>query len=180
MLKRQRQPSPPLPISSIPLIEDPFPLARRDVKRRRVLSQPLDGISREWTQTYDHDDEEEENITHDDDQAEGCGAREAFATEYKERNNVLRELHTLSQHRLLFASDYQNTPSSPHSNYENQDSAPYKLRTSLRTDGTGDDLSQSHSSMELRRVTQRYEDTNRYDIQPFPPLFRISICIQGS
>ncbi|KAF9480450.1 hypothetical protein BDN70DRAFT_877590 [Pholiota conissans] len=114
MLKRQRQPS-PLPSSpSIPFVADaPSDMIERDSKRRRTVPPVLEGAARGWAagQSVPNDDDE---YTYSDDEVQPDipNPNQCQSTsEYKSTNTMLRELHTMHQHRLLFASpsDGQNS-----------------------------------------------------------------------
>ncbi|TFK41388.1 hypothetical protein BDQ12DRAFT_438504 [Crucibulum laeve] len=118
MLKRQRAVSPPPSTPSVPLLDSSSMdmLIDRDPKRRRTLPPVLDGPSRGWGRPYTDDSYEEDYEENDSDPIyPDTGDHDAVAAldtvEYKSANNVLRELHTLNQHRLLFAST-SNVP--PH------------------------------------------------------------------
>ncbi|KAG6911771.1 hypothetical protein DXG01_000017 [Tephrocybe rancida] len=179
MLKRQRPSSPPLSIPSVPLVEDPFPLVRRDVKRRRVFPPSLDGKSRGWATQGDHDeDEDEEDLSLAEEQDGNRTTCATNSTEYKQVNNVLYELHTLHQHRVLFSSAHvsgsqsslsQHTPESPQSTPDaHGDALAFKTITAPYPENPGHDNIGSASYQkphlsheEVYRVTQRYEDTNR-------------------
>ncbi|KAF9042098.1 hypothetical protein BJ165DRAFT_1529554 [Panaeolus papilionaceus] len=130
MLKRQRPASPP-PIptfSETPFITDPVDLGliERHHKKRRTLPPSLDGSSRGWAKPHEHhlarfDDDDEEYYESDEDEFEQnrdalsrgnpefIPSQQAhYASPYKSTNQLLRELHTVNQHRLLFASPVQN------------------------------------------------------------------------
>jgi len=104
MLKRQRPTTPPIP--SMPLCADPSPLdsmmMEREHKRRRTTSvTPLDTPTpwKDWGNKL-------QAIANHTDNREV--SPELADSEYKIANGTLRELHTLQQHRLLFAS--HNSP----------------------------------------------------------------------
>ncbi|KDR84765.1 hypothetical protein GALMADRAFT_233098 [Galerina marginata CBS 339.88] len=189
MLKRQRPSSPPLASPSIPFISDaPGDLIERNSKRRRTLPPVLDGASRGWAsapQVADdeeddyHSDYEEEN---DDAFASSCYQDHQNTSEYKSANSILRELHTLHQHRLLFS------PSKPHVHATPLNSITYPLNAtqhlqppvpmkghmsqpgSLHTTSAYNPVSTEKGcqpqlggtfSEEVNRVTERYESMNR-------------------
>ncbi|TFK23118.1 hypothetical protein FA15DRAFT_670855 [Coprinopsis marcescibilis] len=101
MLKRQRQASPvPASSSSIPFVHHDTPddfLASRDLKRRRTEPPVLDGTSRGWEVAPGDEEEDYEPSEYDQHTVQA-----AQTDEYKSTNNLLRELHILQQHRLLF------------------------------------------------------------------------------
>ncbi|KAF9535569.1 hypothetical protein CPB83DRAFT_878718 [Crepidotus variabilis] len=118
MLKRQRQATPPPTFSSSPLIPDMVMdfSEERNSKRRRTLPPVLDGTQRGWAKNvYSEEEDDEEYYDGDDDEdvhqhnaltrntAEGVNSL-ATSSEYQSTNSMLRELHTLQQHRLLVAS----------------------------------------------------------------------------
>ncbi|PPR01184.1 hypothetical protein CVT24_006060 [Panaeolus cyanescens] len=133
MLKRQRPASPP-PVptfSETPFITDPVDLSliERHHKKRRVLPPSLDGTSRGWAKPHEHhiprfDDDDEEYYESDDEHEEAPGSSRGnnnngsnfsssqqqahYASPYKSTNQLLRELHTVNQHRLLFSSPAHN------------------------------------------------------------------------
>ncbi|KAG6891422.1 hypothetical protein C0992_007201 [Termitomyces sp. T32_za158] len=134
MLKRQRLPSPPSFLPSIPLVDEPYSDAMRDVKRRRIL----DGTSKGWAVPDSPDDDDDEGyISHHENptqpHAELAGKGSA---NYKQTNTVLQELHTLHQHRLLFASYASSSQAPTHSHcltqfaQSNHDGVPAKVLTS--------------------------------------------------
>ncbi|KAF8168328.1 hypothetical protein B0H34DRAFT_56085 [Crassisporium funariophilum] len=186
MLKRQRQPSPPPSLPSVPLISD-SPI-HRDSKRRRTLPPVLDGASRGWasSRSIPNDDEEEyfsddeiENVVPHDYSEQG-------KAEYKSANYVLRELHTLQQHRLMFASPSPSIPQSAFlsaTNHEPNTTAHAYSIDPPRTKGqlplpltnerpwtsqtpmmTPIDKPRFHESVPLEEVlsvTEHYEETNK-------------------
>ncbi|KAG5648162.1 hypothetical protein DXG03_006116 [Asterophora parasitica] len=185
MLKRQRQSSPP---PSIPLIEDPFPFqditeARRNSKRRRVLPPSLDGNSRGWgvfAPPSQDNDEDEEYVSEEDEGTEDNGDRSRWApylSEYKDANNVLNELHTLQQHRLLFSSGHASSQvndssvailSSPGSHHENtyllsKIHPTHRPLAEIKDPAfdTAHSAGPRHPKDEVIRVTERYGDSNR-------------------
>ncbi|KAH6917623.1 hypothetical protein BKA70DRAFT_339688 [Coprinopsis sp. MPI-PUGE-AT-0042] len=186
MLKRQRQSSPPPFVSnSVPLVSSDTPSADepvivRDVKRRRTQPPVLDGMMRGWNSPSDEDgyfsedgdaapdDADEDWKYHGPPQSEEAPAG---STEYQSANNLLRELHVLNQHRIMFKSP---TPSA-------QSTATYAPPSS-RDDPSNRPLSfghprESHHNLqkydehavigmlgeddESLVVQQRYNDTNR-------------------
>lgn len=99
MLKRQRQSSPPPPptSSNINLLID-LSVEEQHAKRRRTQ---LDGSLRDGSRAVDDDDSYEESL---DDHAVNAASHESteIPVEYKSANIILRELHILNQHRLMF------------------------------------------------------------------------------
>lgn len=80
------------------LVED-FPAAH-NFKRRRTAPPLLDGASRGWSQ---RDEDEEDCYISDDEDSVAPTPLDGSAGEYSSTNTLLRELHTLNQHRLLFS-----------------------------------------------------------------------------
>ena len=177
MLKRQRVPSPPLSFSSVPFISDtPADLIERKAKRRRTQPPVLDGASRGWARPAETpSDDEEDPIS--DDEAEllvSSHPSQQQQSEYKSTNTMLRELHTLQQHRICFSSSStaQNTPLStslPHltisSCHPDKGLLPpqqERLRVAFPSmpieKGYQDD---GIATDEVNRVTERYEGTNK-------------------
>ncbi|KAF8203284.1 hypothetical protein BJ912DRAFT_943493 [Pholiota molesta] len=121
MLKRQRQPSPPPSSPSIPIVaESPADLVERNSKRRRTAAPVLDGTARGWAPEQAPPDDDEEYTYSDDEQDVAHGPHPyplQSQSEYTSANTMLRELHTMHQHRLLFSSPSEgqnsNTPLSP-------------------------------------------------------------------
>jgi hypothetical protein len=120
MLKRQRQTSPPPSSLNIPLISD-LPsdaIAERNFKKQRTAPPSLDGRIRGWGQEPELPGEDDDGEDYIDDSTEDMVPLPSTAgyahpslhaeNEYKSANTVLRELHTLHQHRMLFS-----TPPSP-------------------------------------------------------------------
>ncbi|EAU93308.1 hypothetical protein CC1G_08621 [Coprinopsis cinerea okayama7 len=202
MLKRQRQPSPvPSSSSSIPLVTDcgPDDISMRNLKRRRTQPPPLDGASRGWNnhrnpQSFsmgrnDGDEEDYYESDEDDDdsnqtnETERNAEGEVVMEEYKSTNNLLRELHILQQHRLLFSGDSttiakmgppqglapvpavsKQAPSSVHSFAEKQLPGPCPEKTQRHWGYPGDHHpSPQHpqNGDETLNVHQNYGDTNR-------------------
>lgn len=117
MLKRQRQASPPPPSSSnIPLITAPAgdAIAERIFKKQRTAPPSLDGRIRGWGQEPELPGEDDDGEDYIDDDIEDMVPLPSTAgyvhpslhaeNEYKSANTVLRELHTLHQHRMLFST----------------------------------------------------------------------------
>jgi hypothetical protein len=197
MLKRQR---PVSPFSSIPLIVDPpVDFVERDTKRRRTLPPVLDGAYRGWAQApplsiNDIDDDGEEDYVSDDEIENiapnfsiNCSLTPGDKAEYTSTNSLLRELHTLQQHRLLFSS--VTLPPSPLLRGSNSKDAthssnilPYPGHTSeghfnfpahLERPQAASQMpppitklsqQQSHELPidEIHSVTEHYEGTNKY------------------
>lgn len=174
MLKRQRPSSPPPSISDIPLVDD----SSHDFKRRRILPPILDGPSRGWGTSQEEDIYEEDADISDEERehTSSSSSSNPDVVEYRSANTVLRELHTLNQHRLTqaFASPPRNAArSSTHF----IDPYPYshpiclskshlplisdRLRAQAETKISLPYEPLPSNSDESRIVMQRYEDTNR-------------------
>ena len=170
MLKRQRPSSPPPSISNIPLVDD----SSHDFKRRRILPPILDGPSRGWGASQEEDIYEEDASTLGEEQENTSSSSNPDVVEYSSANTVLRELHTLNQHRLTqaFASPPRNAArSSAHfidpysySHLSKSHLPPIsdRLRAQAETRISLPHEPLSSNSDESRIVMQRYEDTNRY------------------
>ncbi|KAM6497915.1 hypothetical protein JOM56_005863 [Amanita muscaria] len=159
MLKRQRPATPPIP--SLPLLEEPSPLdamvMEREYKRRRTTST---------------------SITPQDDHLKGRASSPrpavsqsgnfkedteiAVDSQYKSANSILRELHTLHQHRLLFTGalpghgvpfQSSSVPPSSQSKSDGSSSLEHCKQTQSETESPCQD--------EQNQVKERYEDTNR-------------------
>lgn len=170
MLKRQRPSSPPPSISNIPLVDD----SSHDFKRRRILPPILDGPSRGWGASQEEDIYEEDASTLGEEQENTSSSSNPDVVEYSSANTVLRELHTLNQHRLTqaFVSPPRNAArSSAHfidpysySHLSKSHLPPIsdRLRAQAETRISLPREPLSSNSDESRIVMQRYEDTNRY------------------
>jgi hypothetical protein len=173
MLKRQRAPSPPLSFSSVPFISDtPGDLIERKVKRRRTQPPVLDGTSRGWARPPETASEDEEDLISDDEAELLVPSHPSQQqSEYKSTNTMLRELHTLQQHRIYFSSSSttQNTSLStslPHltisSCHPDKGILPpqqERLRAAMPIEkGYQDD---GITTDEVNRVTERYEERNK-------------------
>ncbi|KJA25955.1 hypothetical protein HYPSUDRAFT_64182 [Hypholoma sublateritium FD-334 SS-4] len=146
MLKRQRNSSPtPAPSASTPVFADEPP--DRDTKRRRTAAPELDGRARGWATQPDGDDDDE-YISQD----EAPDPALPRSEEYKSANTMLRELHTLHQHRLLFASSPQPTSSPAADKWH----VPLLTPPPQKCGQPG-----GPSVEEATRVAQQYEATNR-------------------
>ncbi|KIK02297.1 hypothetical protein K443DRAFT_677692 [Laccaria amethystina LaAM-08-1] len=173
MLKRQRPSSPPPSISNIPLVDD----SSHNFKRRRILPPILDGPSRGWGTSQEEDIYEEDASTSDEEgENTTASSSNRDVVEYSSANTVLRELHTLNQHRLTraFASPSGNAA---HSSAHFIDPCSYshsiclskshlppisdRLRVQAETKISLPHEPLSSNSDESRIVMQRYEDTNR-------------------
>jgi len=177
MLKRQRAPSPPLSLSSVPFISDaPGDLFERRAKRRRTQPPVLDGASRGWARPQETPSEDEEDLISDD-EAEllvPSHPSQEQESEYKSANTMLRKLHTLQQDRTCFSSSStaQNTflsTSLPHLTISNchpdkglLPPQQERLRAAFPSvpmeKGYSDD---GVATDEVNRVTERYEGTNK-------------------
>lgn len=156
MLKRQRNTSPqPAPSASGPVFADEP--ADRDSKRRRTVAPVLDGCARGWV-TQPDDDDDDEYLSADEAPHPALPRSE----EYKSANTMLRELHTLHQHRLLFASSPQPATSP----------TPDKWHVPLLTPPPQKGGQPREISVEeATRVAQQYEATNRYFLVMTSPSF---------
>uniref|UniRef100_A0A8H7YBW7 Uncharacterized protein n=1 Tax=Psilocybe cubensis TaxID=181762 RepID=A0A8H7YBW7_PSICU len=191
MLKRQRPASPPIPSSSVPVVSDtPADLIERHTKRRRTLPPVLDGSHRGWATeprtSADDEDEYYSDDEEDEQESDFQRQQQQLQSEYKSTNNMLRELHTLHQHRLLFSpqatSDTRASPLTVIKPYQHQQllqspikglmphlserlQTPQQQLTSTSTPARIDSTKRTHTdplSEELTRVSERYESTNRY------------------
>ncbi|KIM48430.1 hypothetical protein M413DRAFT_440160 [Hebeloma cylindrosporum] len=180
MLKRQRAPSPPLTSSSVPLVNDTSgDLIERKVKRRRTQPPVLDGASRGWARPLEDPSEDEEDFCSDDEVENLASShpsqQDQSQSEYKSTNTMLRELHTLQQHRICFSSP------SPAPQTTSLSSGLPHLTISSRSPDKGLLLQQERlrpafpsalmekgykgdgiASDEVNRVTERYEGTNKF------------------
>ncbi|KAG6837116.1 hypothetical protein H0H93_014422 [Arthromyces matolae] len=168
MLKRQRIPTPPPSTQYIPLVDDSYSGA----KRRRILPPSLDGRLRGWADNSlkDKDDNDnEDDISSVGTESTLCDFRSSTTSnpsEYKEANVILHELHALYQHRLIFTSTH--LPTSQQSTFSSQHTPQYSEST---LDGYSNAVTtttalypdrKSDTMEEALRVTQQYEDTNRF------------------
>jgi len=178
MLKRQRAPSPPLHSSSVPLISDtPSDLTERKAKRSRTQPPVLDGASRGWARPLETPSEDEEDYLSDDEietlASSYPSQQQQSQSEYKSSNTLLRELHTLQQHRICFSSSStaQNTALSnslPHLTISNRhaDKVPLLQQERLRPAFLSVPIEKGYqddgiATDEVNRVTERYEGTNK-------------------
>ena len=122
MLKRQRASSPsPLtqtPATEVPLISSLPISSEHGVKRRRLLTPPLDKRSRGWgiLPVPLEDEVEEDDIMEDDSPNPWVTTTEpslSGAGEYKAVNSLLHDLHAEQQHRrLMFPPSHSSSFSS--------------------------------------------------------------------
>jgi len=112
MLKRQRASSPPpltqTPATEVPLVSSVPTLSEHGVKRRRLLTPPLDRQSREWgiLPVPSEDEVEEDDVMEDDSPNPWATTSESSlsgAGEYKTVNSLLHDLHAEQQHRRLMS-----------------------------------------------------------------------------
>lgn len=131
----------------------------------------LDGMSRGWDSGYG-DDEEEYDISEEDDGATDAPQIDSM-DEYSTTNNLLRELHTLNQSRLLLApstSKYLPTPTPKSFPYfQPKEGNPHSLPKApptleiTRNQHPAFSHDQGHESGDERaHVSKRYEGTNKY------------------
>ena len=140
-------------------------MAHHQSKRRRVLPPVLDGQARGWGKTDDEDEDEEECEEEDQGNAKSIDGGFADTTRYKSANGVLYELHELHRRRYLSSSSGPSRPpticSSPQIHDKNGilagQSWPSGLNLELEVPENVTPIN------ELERVTERYEESNRYD-----------------
>lgn len=120
MLKRQRASSPsPLtqtPATELPLMSSVPTSSEHGVKRRRLLSPPLDGQSRGWgiPPVPSEDEVEEDDIMEDDSPNPWATTTKpslSGAGEYKAANSLLHDLHAEQQHRRLMSPSHSSSSS---------------------------------------------------------------------
>jgi hypothetical protein len=166
----------------------------RDVKRRRTVAPVLDGQERGWNMEDQEDSEEDGEVMSQDDEQESVesGKEEWQAgagEEYKSTNKLLRELHVLQQHKLMFSSSSSPSSPSPSLYASAQSNRPSPKPRGLNATPTKSSLpslsesSRSHPSHgydskgvtnetipdfgvqtemnEVQCVKERYEDTNK-------------------
>jgi hypothetical protein len=119
MLKRQRASSPsPLtqtPATEVPLISSVPTSSEHGVKRRRLLTPPLDGQPRGWD-ILPVSSEDEDDLMEDDSPNPWATTTEpslSGAGEYKTVNSLLHDLHAEQQHRRLMSPSLHSSSSSP-------------------------------------------------------------------
>lgn len=174
MLKRQRPLSPPP--APFPFFADSPDLIDRDPKRRRTAAPVLDGSARGWATNPPPplDDDEEEYISSND-EVPPLNQIRPLSEEYKSTNTMLRELHTLHQHRLLFVSPSAVHPVGMHAQHSALSqsasshlpatsdkfhlSMPGRFRQAVPQKGSP---AQQMPLEEASRVAELYEDTNKY------------------
>lgn len=123
MLKRQRASSPsPLtrtPTTEVPLISSLPTSSEHGVKRRRLLTPPLDRRSRGWgiPPVPSEDEVEDDDIMEDDPPNPWVTTTTEpsliGAGEYKAVNSLLHDLHAEQQHRRLMSPSSHSSSSSP-------------------------------------------------------------------
>jgi len=161
MLKRRRPTTPPVP--SVPLWEEPSPLdtamMEREQKRRRtalVTDDPWDSTPKPVVNQAGNAREGPE-VSYVD-------------SRYKSANSIIRELHTLHQHRLLFSMsgtppghDFSGQSSNAQSSQSKSNvSASIERLTQAENPPVQTDPEQDHSSLgEQAQVKERYEEINR-------------------
>ncbi|KAK2462083.1 hypothetical protein APHAL10511_006546 [Amanita phalloides] len=165
MLKRQRPVTPPLP--SVPLLADPSSLdsmvMEREYKRRRATSiTPLEAPWRDWGHNL------QAIVTRVDNSQppQGEGLHQPTDNEYRSVNTILRELHTLHQHRLLFTTS--GTPPT-HGFASQPPSKSSHLQTSSTQSKRMSAILSEHANLvselpcidEQIHVTEWYEERNR-------------------
>ncbi|KAF5337239.1 hypothetical protein D9611_003245 [Ephemerocybe angulata] len=131
----------------------------------------LDGASRGWNNMLDDDDEDDCELSGDEGDSAAPPPQQDGSGEYSATNNLLRELHTLNQHRLLFSpppskafhqpmpmpyhtsQEFYPTQSNLHQPPRSLGKFPDRLESPLeKPAGAGD---------EMAHVLKRYEETNR-------------------
>jgi len=164
MLKRRRPTTPPVP--SVPLWEEPLPLdtamMEREQKRRRtalVTDDPW-GV---WDTTP-------KPVVNQAGNAREGPEVSCVDSRYKSANSIIRELHTLHQHRLLFSTsatppghDTSGQSSSAPSSQSKANVSPSVERlTQAENPPAQTDPEQDHSCLgEQAQVKERYEEINR-------------------
>lgn len=166
MLKRQRPASPPsIPTIPLAIDESPFEIAYHQSKRRRVLPPVLDGQMRGWGKTDHEDDDEQECEKEDPGNATNIDGGFTDTTGYKSANGVLYELHELHRRRYLSSSSsslsHPPTICSPQIHDKNGTLAAQLWPSGLNLELEGPE--NVTPTDELSRVTERYEESNRYD-----------------
>ena len=179
MLKRQRPSSPPPSASNVPLISDlPLDYADRPSKRSRTKPPSLNGAERGWATTADDEEDDGEEDVYDELPSSTAPYAmstsmppEPHITHYKSTNDLLRELHVLNQHRLVFSTPTSSchTGLDSHTSSEQKDQysvaymplAQIGAQVSYQTHGSKqDDAGQVWEEAQL--VQDRYEAHNRY------------------
>ena len=179
MLKRQRPSSPPPSVSNVPLISDPpLDYADRPSKRCRTKPPSLNGAERGWATIADDEEDDGEEDVYDESPSNTASYAtstsippEPHITHYKSTNDLLRELHVLNQHRLVFStptsSCHSGLDSHTSSGQKDQYSVGYMplaqigAQVSYQTHGSkqGDD---GQVWEEAQLVQDRYEAHNRF------------------
>jgi len=171
MLKRQRPASPLPSTSDTPVAVDSFAFdpETRHLKRPRVIPPSPDGACPSWDPYNDNHSNEDEDYIEEQGERDANGP--TYADEYKQVNNVLRELHTLHQHRLLFTSpSLAQTPlesssvqgQNTHHPSKNLTFSPSPKITPPYLDASAYSCSEDNiQKNEILQVTERYGDTNR-------------------
>lgn len=143
--------------------------AAPNFKRRRTAPPLLDGVSRGWAQQEEEDEDYAASDSEDD--AATCPL-DGSTGEYSSTNSLLRELHTLNQHRLLFSSPTDKSRILPLPIHHHQHSSVHGSSNPIlpRSKGMEDGAIQAHLSPpdysrpvgdEMEHVMKRYEESNR-------------------
>ncbi|KAF8624832.1 hypothetical protein AX15_005715 [Amanita polypyramis BW_CC] len=164
MLKRQR---PVTPVPSMPLLAEPSPLdlvmMEREHKRRRTTSTtPLDEPWMDWGHSLQAIVDHANNTQKEE--AEMMVSADPFNSEYKSANTILRELHTLHQHRLLFAESGTSFLHGSLFHTPSLSSSPPKITSPTISDhprGTNSSEIETSCNNEKTQVKERYEQRNR-------------------
>lgn len=212
MLKRQRGSSPIsfTPEPTLEADVAPTDLYEPDAKRRRYFAPSRPGESGDGT--YEEDDAESSDGMRTpgakrQEFREGRGRGKEWqkdAGEYGDANSLLHDLHAEQRHRVIFSSSSPVQPTSPpvYQHHAENDMLLHTSRTKgepmltypLRNHSvqnelmkhTGDlpysSFAEAGTSEEASRVSQRYEDTNKYVSPQFcVPLMLTTCCTyQGS
>lgn len=136
-------------------------MTHRDIKRRRIAPPVLDGEVRGWGMRRGVESDSEEDYEDDEPVSQGSTSWQDSSTtgEYKDANSFLHDLHALHQHRFLFASHPSNQYSCPPTTYPT--GKPIMPQVSQRPPNRHKNDVSTIPEMEVERVKERYEDTNK-------------------
>ena len=132
----------------------------------------LDGMSRGWNYVQSDDEEEYQS---DDEVADATRAYQGLEHpsigDYSSTNTLLRELHTLNQHRLLFSASSSKAVLPPLHRAFPQPSLDHPFHSSSkdmvttnpesRPNPASPDETGNNDGDEMEHVFKRYEGTNR-------------------
>jgi len=139
----------------------------RDAKRRRIAPPVLDGDARGWA-THNRDESDGEEDVESDAVPEWHDA--AATAEYKDANSFLHDLHALHQHRLMFCpAPLPLHPPNPYScpltsNPIGKSVIPQVPQRQQRHKDRITNIPEPGGTvldLEVVRVKERYEDTNK-------------------